>query len=155
MKENDLFKKYQDDIEETTDINNKVAEDYTNIKLGLEKFIEDMTKIEGELPHLNQQNFKYRIEELYVIVKDSYKTLLDLYGVTLLNVQRINRMDLYVKMLFETLAKYEDFSDLKNKIETLEKDTELLSDEGIKWVLQNLKHRMKEFEDMDNNGEEK
>lgn len=153
MKEEDLFKKYQDEINELTKINNQIAEDYSKLKLDFERFIEDMAKIEGELPHLNQQEFNHRMLELYGIVKDSYKNLFDLYGITFANIQRINRMDLYVKMLFETLAEYEDFSDLKNKIEKLEKDTELLEDKGIRWVLQELKEKMKELEETDNNGE--
>ena len=153
MKE-ELEEKYKKEIDELTDINNQIAEDYSKFKLDYEKFIESMTEIKGEIPHLNQNDFNYRIMELYGIVKDTFKNLLDLHGITLANMQRINKIDLYVKMLFETLVKYEDFPNLKNKIEKLEKDTELLSDEGINWVLQTLKHRMKELEDMDNNGEE-
>ena len=109
-----------------------------------------MTEIKGELLHLNQQDFNFRIIELQGIVRDAYKIMVDIYGVTYANMQRINKLDLYVKILFETLLKYEDFKELKRKIEKLEKETKILSDDRIKWALKEF-HQMisktdKEFE---------
>ena len=153
MKQEDLFKKYKNEIDELTNLNNKIAEDFEKSKLDFEKFIEYMIEIKGEIHHLNQSDFNNRMIELHGIVKDSYKNLLALYGIAFANMQRINRMDLFIRILFEKLMEYGDFSDLKNKIRRLEKDTKFLSDDEMKWVLHNLKERMKELENMDKNGE--
>ncbi len=147
MKEEKLFERYQNEIEELTIQHNKIAEDYKNYRIEFEKFIEYMIEIKGGLVHLNQQDFNVRMMELFGIVKDSYKNLLDLYGIAFANIQRINKLELYVQILFETLAENKDFSDIKNKIKKLERETKLLSDDGIKFVLQNLKDRMNEVED--------
>lgn len=111
-----------------------------------------MTEIKGELLHLNQRDFNYRMTELQGIVRDTYKIMIEIYGVTYANMQRINKLDLYVKILFENLLEYEDFKDLKHKIEKLEKDTKFLSDDRVKWALKEF-HQMISKTDSEFDGE--
>jgi len=117
MKEDDLKKKYKDEIKELTDANKKIIEDFNKFKVDLEKFIENVTKIEGELPHLNQEDFKFRMIELYGLSKGCYKYFIDLYDMLFVNIQRLNILEFNVQVIFDTVKDFEGFTDVKKEIE--------------------------------------
>jgi len=117
MKEEDIKKKYKDEIIELGEVREKIMRDYQKVNEDFEKFIENITKVEGELPYLKQDEFNYRMEELVSIVKNAYKNINIFYKEILDINQEINNLHFWLRVIFDSVDELEEVKGLKEKYE--------------------------------------
>jgi len=145
MKEKDVRKKYQMNIEKIDNMNADLDRIYSDYHKAIDKFIEYMNKLEGELPYLPDEEYELRIRDLFGRVKDVYKTM-DIFNKEILeNKKHLNNIDLSLRIIFDSVEELGDIRNMQKTVKEYEKDAPFIKE--LKEYTEKLEKREKTTEE--------